>query len=133
MDSKAFEAKLENALRASILSAYAQGYDLIVRASEKENWGVDLSEVSRIWQGGCIIRATILTTLRNAFRNASEGKAPHLFEIPEMRKLMDSALSDWKETVSECALSGVPAPAMSAGLSYFESLTDSSLPANYLQ
>lgn len=132
-DSEKFESQLENALRASVLSAYAQGYDLIARASTDENWGVDLAEVSRIWQGGCIIRAKVLSTLQGAFQKSGNGKIPHLFEIPEMRDVLKNAEEDWKETVRTAVSANVPVPAISAGLAYYEGLTDASLPANFLQ
>jgi 6-phosphogluconate dehydrogenase len=61
---------LKDGLYASILSAYAQGYDLITQASREENWEVNLAEVSRIWEGGCIIRAEILSFLHEAFLDA---------------------------------------------------------------
>lgn len=128
-----FEKKLEKALKAAILSAYAQGYDLIAAASAEENWGVDLAEVSRIWQGGCIIRAKVLSTLREAFTTGGNEKIPHLFEIPKMREVLEASVEDWKDVTRAAVSAGVPVPAVSAGLAYYESLTDASLPANFLQ
>ncbi len=128
-----FEKMLEKALKASILSAYAQGYDLIATASDEENWGVDLAEVSRIWQGGCIIRAKVLSTLREAFATGGNEKIPHLFEIPKMWEIMETSAEDWKNVTRAAIAAGIPVPAISAGLAYYESLTDASLPANFLQ
>ena len=120
-------------MKASILSAYAQGYDLIAKASAEENWGVDLAEVSRIWQGGCIIRAKVLADLRDAFAEAGAEKIPHLFEIPKMGETLADSLEDWRSVTRAAIASGVPVPSISAGLAYYESLTDASLPANFLQ
>ena len=127
------EKRLESALKAAILSAYAQGYDLIATASAEENWDVDLAEVSRIWQGGCIIRAKVLADLREAFATGGNEKTPHLFEIPKMREVLKTSAEDWKRATAAAVASGVPVPAISAGLAYYESLTDASLPANFLQ
>lgn len=128
-----FEKKLEKALKASILSAYAQGYDLIATASAEENWNVDLAEVSRIWQGGCIIRAKVLSTLRDAYVANRNEKIPHLFEIPKMRRDLETSAEDWRNVTRTAIAAGVPVPAISSGLAYCESLTDASLPANFLQ
>ncbi|MDQ1344427.1 MAG: 6-phosphogluconate dehydrogenase [Patescibacteria group bacterium] len=128
------EAELENALRASVLAAYAQGYDLIAEASREEGWNIDLAEVSRIWQGGCIIRAKVLAFLRKAFLDVgTDGKTPHLFEIPEVRNVLVSASPDWRKIVGGATENGIPVPTISAGLSYFDSLANDSLPANFLQ
>lgn len=132
-DSAQFEKKFSRALKAAILSAYAQGYDLIAKASAEENWGVDLAEVSRIWQGGCIIRAKVLADLRDAFAEAGAEKIPHLFEIPKMGETLADSLEDWRSVTRAAIASGVPVPSISAGLAYYESLTDASLPANFLQ
>lgn len=127
---------LENALKAAILSAYAQGYDLIAKASEEENWKIDLSEVSRIWQGGCIIRAKVLGTLREAYEKGGDVKGkkiPHLFEIPKLREILETTVGDLRNVTRTAISAGVPVPAISSGLAYYESLTDESLPANFLQ
>lgn len=123
---------LEDALYASILSAYAQGYDLISQASYKEGWGVNLAEVSRIWEGGCIIRAEILSFLHQAFLDDSTGTA-HLFSISEVMNAFQESIPDWHRATSIMIEHGVSLPTIASSLAYFESMTDNNLPANYLQ
>lgn len=127
-----FISLLEGGLYSSILSAYAQGYDLINQASEAEGWNVDLAEVSRIWEGGCIIRAEILTFLHRAFL-ASPEKAPHLFAIPEVVMTLKQNLPDWHRSVGIMSEHGIAIPTIGSALSYFEGMVDNAHPANYLQ
>jgi 6-phosphogluconate dehydrogenase len=127
-----FRVTLKNCLYASIVSAYAQGYDLIAQASASENWGVDLAEVTRIWEGGCIIRAEILGFLHTAFLSEPEN-IPHLFAIPEVVETMEDSLNDWHDAVSIMDKHGLAIPAIASALSYFEGMTDARHPANYLQ
>lgn len=123
---------LENGLYASILSAYAQGYDLIARASKEEGWGVNLAEISRIWEGGCIIRAEILSFLHKSFLD-SGADFSHLFTISEVRNSLRESAPDWHRVVSIINEQGIAIPTIGSALSYFESMTDNELPANYLQ
>lgn len=123
---------LENGLYASILSAYAQGYDLITQASDTEGWDVNLAEISRIWEGGCIIRAEILSFLHQAFLDAPAGVS-HLFAIPEVMNAFQSTISDWHKVTSIIIEHGIAVPTITSSLSYFESITDNRHPANYLQ
>jgi len=132
MSLEDFCARLEDALYASILSAYAQGYDLIAQASTEENWGVDLAEVTRIWEGGCIIRAKILVFLRAAFLKAPEGIS-HIFAISEVADALNRGRRDWEEVIGMLNGHGIAVPAMSSALSYFVSMTDERHPANYIQ
>lgn len=127
-----FTSLLENGLYASILSAYAQGYDLIAQASHKEGWDVNLAEVSRIWEGGCIIRADILTFLHQSFLDIP-GRIPHLFAIPEVVTTLQQSLPDWHRSISIMSEHGIAIPTIGSTLSYFEGMVDDSHPANYLQ
>lgn len=127
-----FVPLLKDGLYASILSAYAQGYDLIARASKEEGWGVDLAEISRIWEGGCIIRAEILSFLHEAFLDAPT-EVSHLFSISEVKSAFRESISGWHRSVGIIIEHGIAVPAMGSALSYFEAMTDNTHPANYLQ
>ncbi len=127
-----FRISLKNALYASILSSYSQGYDLIAKASESEGWNVNLAEITRIWEWGCIIRAEILVFLHSAFLYAPAWIS-HLFAIPEVIESLEDSLDDWHQAVGIMSEHGMAIPAISSSLSYFESLTDARHPANYLQ
>lgn len=123
---------MENGLYASIFSTYAQGYDLITQASKTEGWNVDLAEISRIWEGGCIIRADILTFLHKAFLENS-GETPHLFMIPEVTNALAQSLPNWHRSVGIMSEHGIAIPTISSSLSYFEGIVNNNHPANYLQ
>jgi len=134
-----FIKELENALYAGMLSSYAQGYDLISTAAEEEGWKINLSEISRIWEGGCIIRADILNFLHKAYSNTPSRDAlqcvstKHLFEINKIKDDLKKSIPDLRKIVSFCAENSVPTPSLSTALSYFDSMTRENLPANFIQ
>ena len=115
-----------------MLSAYAQGYDLILSASRSENWNIDLAEVSRIWEGGCIIRSDILRFLNEAFSSAPED-VTHLFGISEAVDRLSDALPGWHRFAGIVSGESVAIPAISSALAYFESMTNRESGANFLQ
>lgn len=122
-----FVDALEEALYASMIISYAQGYDLIQVAAKENNWNIDLGELSRIWEGGCIIRAKILKDLHEAFKNSnSKG---HLFEIMDIK----DSIPALRTVVSVGVSGGVPMPGMNSALAYFDSITSEKLPANFIQ
>lgn len=123
---------LEDALYAGMLSTYAQGYDLIQKAAQEENWEINLAEISRIWEGGCIIRAKILNFIHEAYKK-SKTQSAHLFEIPEIKDALISSLPSLRELVAFSARNKVSSPAMGASLSYFDAITSNSSPANFIQ
>lgn len=131
-DLSEFIVLLENGLYASILASYAQGYDLIAQASKAEGWNVNYAEISRIWEGGCIIRAEILTFLHQSFLNAP-ADIDHIFAIPEVIQALQQSTLDWHKSVSIMTEHGIAVATIGSALSYFESMTEVSLSANYLQ
>jgi len=125
-----FTIQLENALYAGMLSSYAQGYELIRQAAKEENWEIDLGEISRIWEGGCIIRARILNQLHSAY---SKNPNKHLFEIPELAKELNKTIQDLRKTVAYSFENGLPMSALATALSYFESMRSEKTSANFIQ
>lgn len=93
---------------------------------------MNLAEISRIWEGGCIIRAEILSFLHQAFLDAPAGVS-HLFAIPEVMNAFQTTISDWHKVTSIIIEHGIAVPTITSSLSYFESITDDKHPANYLQ
>lgn len=130
IEDKNFINILENALYASTLICYAQGYDLIMRAADKENWKINLAEVSRIWEGGCIIRAKILAELDDAYRHSAPE---NLLLISSIIKKMNSSVPDLRKTLCLAIESGIAVPCLSSSLSYFDSMTNRESPANLIQ
>jgi len=127
-----FIKELEGALYAGMISSYAQGFELIRTAAKEQNWKIDFAEVTRIWEGGCIIRADMLNFLHKAFIKA-KGKPVHLFTIKEIRTALQKDLGDWRKVVSFGAITGVPMPCLATSLTYFEEITSQTLSANFIQ
>ena len=122
--------KLEQSLYAAILLAYAQGFDLINDAAAEHDWDIDLAEVARIWEGGCIIRAQMLETLTKAFRSHPDYS---LLQIPEFAEAIQAAWSDWRSVVALGAMIGVPMYCLSSALVSFEAGISARTSANFIQ
>lgn len=131
MDLKTFVKTLEKALYAGMISCYAQGFHLIDEAAQEYKWKINFAEVARIWQGGCIIRADLLEFLHAAF--LSKNKVLHLFEVDEVQKAMSKNLKSFRELVSIGIKNGIAMPSFATALSYFESMTSETVPANFIQ
>ncbi len=122
---------LKQALLLSKICSYAQGLALIAEASRVHDWKIDLAEICRIWKGGCIIRSTLLKTFEETFRTVPD--LPNLLVSPFIIDLLKKHHMKWRKVVASAALSGIPVPAMSASLSYFDSLRTARLPQNLTQ
>jgi 6-phosphogluconate dehydrogenase len=120
-----------DALYAAKIGAYAQGMNLIRAASNEYGWNIDLGELARIWKGGCIIRARFLDMVMQAYRK--EPKLASLFLDPEIGSLLHSLQPAWRQVLLRAQEHGIPVPAMSAGLSYFDAYRTERLPQNLTQ
>lgn len=123
--------KVRAALYASTICSYAEGFYLIKIASEKRNWGVDLSEVARIWQGGCIIRAQLLEPIRKAFDTRKD--LPNLMLDSKLCAELAKNEAPWRKLVALGISHGLPLPSMGASLAYYDSYRRERLPANLTQ
>jgi 6-phosphogluconate dehydrogenase len=130
-DRDAVLLDLHDALLASRICTYAQGMALIAAASREYTWRVDLSEICRIWTGGCIIRAQLLETARSAFRDQPE--LTNLLLASEISRVVTAAQPAWRRTVARGMAGGVPMPAHAAALSYFDAYRSPRLPQNLTQ
>jgi 6-phosphogluconate dehydrogenase len=122
---------VHDALYASKICSYAQGLSLIRRGSDEHKWNVNLSEMARIWKGGCIIRARFLNSIMNAYNRRPD--LPNLLLDDEFNRWIQSAQANWRLAVRTALGIGVPVPAMSASLSYFDSYRAARLPQNLTQ
>jgi 6-phosphogluconate dehydrogenase (decarboxylating) len=122
---------LHDGLLASRICTYAQGMALIAAASREYAWHIDLSEVCRIWTGGCIIRARLLDTARSAF--ASTPDLRNLLVAPDLATALTSAQEGWRRTLERGATLGIPMPAHAAALAYFDAYRTPRLPQNLTQ
>jgi 6-phosphogluconate dehydrogenase len=126
-----FTKMLEKALYASLLSIYAQGFELIKKAANENSWNINLSEIARIWQGGCIIRARMLQFLTELYKKTTEQ--PHLFEVNEIQDSLNESLQSWRDVVSLSIHHGIPTPGLTSALQYLDTLSTDNLPANLIQ
>ncbi|NEP09394.1 MAG: decarboxylating NADP(+)-dependent phosphogluconate dehydrogenase [Symploca sp. SIO2C1] len=130
-DAKAFINKVRDALYCSKMCSYAQGMALLSKASEEFNYNLNLAETARIWKGGCIIRAGFLDKIKNAFNE--NPKLPNLLLAPEFKQTILDRQDAWREVLATSNQLGIPVPAFSASLDYFDSYRRERLPQNLTQ
>jgi 6-phosphogluconate dehydrogenase len=122
---------LEASLYFAKVSSYAQGMALLEVASETFNWGLHLSEIARIWTAGCIIRATFLGDIMRAYRDNPD--LPNLLLDPTIARQSDQTVGGARRTIATARAWGIPIPGASSALDYFDTLRQTSLPANLIQ
>jgi 6-phosphogluconate dehydrogenase len=130
-DTKEFVNKIRDALYCSKICSYAQGMALLSKASNDLNYNLPLSEIARIWKGGCIIRAGFLDKIKTAFME--NESLPNLLLAPEFKQTILDRQEAWRDVLSVAAKLGVPVPAFSASLDYFDSYRRDRLPQNLTQ
>jgi 6-phosphogluconate dehydrogenase len=130
-DHEAFVEQVRLALYASKIVAYSQGFDEIRAGAAQFGWNIDLGAISRIWRGGCIIRAQFLNRIADAY--AAEPALPVLLTAPYFVEALGRAQDAWREIVATSAASGIPAPAFSSSLAYYDGLRAERLPAALIQ
>ncbi|MCX7596988.1 MAG: NADP-dependent phosphogluconate dehydrogenase, partial [Fischerella sp.] len=128
---KGFINMVRDALYCSKICSYAQGMALLSKASQTYNWNLKLSELARIWKGGCIIRARFLNKIKNAFNE--DPALPNLLLAPEFKQTILDRQAAWREVLATAAKLGIPVPAFSASLDYFDSYRRDRLPQNLTQ
>jgi len=121
---------LRDALYASKIVAYAQGFAHMTLASREKAWSLDLGKVATIWRGGCIIRATFLDRIKEAY--AQSDVATNLMLVPYFRDALARCDAAWRTTVALSIAHGVPAPAFASSLAYFDGYRRANGPANLL-
>ncbi|MFP2926441.1 NADP-dependent phosphogluconate dehydrogenase [Pyxidicoccus sp. 3LG] len=122
---------VHDALYAARVVTYAQGLRLIQMASNEYKWGVALAEMARIWRGGCIIRAKLLTPLREAFLKQPE--LPNLLVSDAFAPVLERMAPAWRKLVGAATKVGIPVPVFSTSLAYLDSYRSPELPQNLTQ
>ena len=125
------KTQIHDALYASKICSYAQGMNLIKAGSDEFGWKINLSEVARIWQGGCIIRAKFLGRIKEAYQRSPELASLLLDE--EFNQSIEQMQPGWRAIVSHGMQRGMPLLAMSASLGYFDMYRSAQLPLNLTQ
>ncbi|MBO4338501.1 MAG: decarboxylating NADP(+)-dependent phosphogluconate dehydrogenase [Clostridia bacterium] len=130
-DKKEMVEAIRQALFASKIISYAQGYTLMRTAAAHYGWNLNYGGIALMWRGGCIIRSVFLGKIKEAF-----DKNPGLKNLildPYFKETIEKLVPAWRKVASAAVQYGVPAPAMTSALSYFDGYTTERLPANLLQ
>ncbi|GAA4727923.1 NADP-dependent phosphogluconate dehydrogenase [Isoptericola chiayiensis] len=130
-DRAAFIEDVRQALYASKVVAYSQGFDQIAAASAEHGWDVDRGAMARIWRGGCIIRARFLNRITEAYER--DQQLPLLLADEYFTDAVGNGLPAWRRVVAQAAAAGIPAPAFSSSLAYYDGVRADRLPAALIQ
>lgn len=131
IDKDRFLELLKHTLFSSFIVTYAQGMSLLQTASKEKEYDLNLSEISKIWRGGCIIRSQLLEEMRRAY--AENPDLPNLILDDAFAKILSRNREFWCEINNEFAVSQVPSLCLSSALSYFDAFRSERLPANLIQ
>ncbi len=130
-DRDAFVEDVRQALYASKVVAYSQGFDQIAAASQEYDWDIDRGAMARIWRGGCIIRARFLNRITEAYER--EPDLPLLLADDYFADAVGHSLAAWRRVVAGAAQNGIPTPAFSSSLAYYDGIRADRLPAALIQ
>ena len=130
-EAAAFADQVEQALYASKLVSYGQGWHMMAVGGQEYGWSLDLGQIATIWRGGCIIRAVFLDRIRAAYENNAE--LPTLLVDEEFGKDLAAAQDAWRAVVGTAVRLGIPVPGFSAALAYYDALRAERLPAALVQ
>lgn len=130
-DKAEFVQAIHDALYCSKICSYAQGFQLMREAQKEYDWKLNFGEISMIWRGGCIIRAAFLQKIFEAYKR--DENLANLLLDPFFQSEIERCESNWRKVVAAGAIHGVPIPAFSSALAYYDSYRSARLPANLLQ
>ena len=130
-DRQAMIENLKQALYASKIVSYAQGFQLLKAAAGEHGWNLNYGDIALMWRGGCIIRSVFLSNIKAAFENDPE--LVNLLLDPFFNNAIEQAQAGWRKVVIEGVRLGIPLPAISAALAYYDGYRSARLPANLLQ
>ncbi len=122
---------LRQALYASKICAYAQGFALLREASHQYGWKLRPGEIAMLWRGGCIIRARFLREIKAAYDENPDLE--NLMLAPAFAQALEQAQEGWRQSVAQGILDGVPMPCMASALAYYDGYRSETLPAHLLQ
>ncbi len=130
-DQKKFIEDIRHALYASKIVSYAQGYMLMRAAAQDQKWNLNYGGIALMWRGGCIIRSAFLGKIKEAYDK--NPKLTNLLLDPFFKKAIKESQRGWRNVVAMAAKKGVPVPAFSTALAFYDSYRSERLPANLLQ
>ena len=130
-DRTKFIEDIKSALYASKIISYAQGFMLLRAAANEFGWKLKYGEIALMWRGGCIIRSQFLGKIKEAFE--TRNRLPNLLLDPHFKREIRKCQRGWRNVVATAAKKGIPAPAFSTALNFFDAFRNDRLPANLLQ
>ncbi|RSX55835.1 6-phosphogluconate dehydrogenase [Bifidobacterium dolichotidis] len=130
-EAETFIELIREALYASKIVAYAQGFNEIAQAGQKYGWDIDMAQVARIWRAGCIIRAKFLNRISDAFESGSADIS--LLFAPYFKEALENCEEAWRKVIATATMHGIPTPVFSSSLAYFDGLRSKRLPAALIQ
>lgn len=130
-DKKEFLAQLGQALYASKIVSYAQGFMLMRQAAKENNWDLNNAGIALMWRGGCIIRSVFLGKIKEAY--TKNPQLENLLFDPFFQEATAKAQDAWRNVIAQAVLMGIPTPALSTALNFYDGLRHEKLPANLLQ
>jgi 6-phosphogluconate dehydrogenase len=128
---KEFAEMIRKALYASKICSYAQGYQLLKAAAEEYHWDLKFDSIALLWRAGCIIRAQFLGKINETFAN--NPNLENLLLDDYFRSVIDSTQNAWRKVIATAIKNGIPVPAFSSALAYYDGYRSDRLPANLLQ
>ena len=130
-DRDLFIKDIKSALYASKIVSYAQGYTLMREAAKEYGWDLNYGGIALLWRGGCIIRSVFLGKIKEAFDQNPE--LANLLLDPFFKEKVEAAQEGWRKVVATALVNGIPVPAFTTALNYFDGYRSERLPANMLQ
>jgi len=130
-DQQAFTVQIKQALYAAKIISYTQGYMLMQAAAAEYGWQLNYGGIATMWSGGCIIRSRFLGDIRAAY--SRNPNLTNLLQDDFFIKAVDEAQASWRSTVAASVQAGIPVPAMSSALAFYDGYRSERLPANLLQ
>jgi 6-phosphogluconate dehydrogenase len=130
-DRDQFIADVRDALYASKVVAYAQGFEQMLAAAKEYGWTLHPGEIATIWRGGCIIRAKFLDRIKEAFDDKPD--LTNLLMAPYFTNAVKTGQDGWRRVIAQAAQLGIPTPAFSSSLAYYDGYRRARLPANLIQ
>ncbi len=130
-DRAKFIEQVRHALYASKICSYAQGFVQLRAASTEHDWPLNFGEIAMLWRGGCIIRAQFLERIKEAFDDDAELE--NLLLAPYFQEVVENNQPSWRHVVTTAVNLGIPVPAFTTALTYYDSYREERLPANLLQ
>jgi len=130
-DREAFIEDIRQALLASKIVSYAQGFMLLREAAKEYHWNLNYGSIAMVWRAGCIIRSAFLGKIKDAFGN--DPALPNLLLDPYFQGVIERCQGSWRRAISTAVQAGVPVPAFTTALAFFDGFRSQRLPANLLQ